>query len=432
MYPGPAPASIVPIDGFASSSLCNGSWPSPCPLCASPVLSYSPRPLASRSPARSLLTPRVVPADFLLPPASARAQNGALQEGSASGDSGRRDRRCACGPYAQGVRSREGSYAKSEWGWGESSQSAAPNHCAFCGGIQSTVLQRRFSSFFQESLTCTSGQNVELLIWGVRKLIESDFPCLYNRNGIEPRGTEEELLDRSSSDSEKCCTSQVCRPGDDELPSTSEQTPTHELKSPASAPCVGSPVSAGFVIPFGRALSSPGLGDCWCGGGANAGGVSCEERQIVVVSVEGHRQRDRTVLKWIRNNVLKSGDVVVLVTAWERAEDPKYLKVPGMILNSFVDASSYNIGMVSKLSGRLKHLAAALLSDCRVYPLIVPLSRVNKTSVGNLLCQCASDLQADALVVGSHGHTSLRQVLCGSVSRHVRSHATCKVVLPRV
>ncbi|CBZ49687.1 conserved hypothetical protein [Neospora caninum Liverpool] len=300
-------------------------------------------------------------------------------------------------------------------------------------------MQQRFSSFFQESVTCTSSSNqsIDLLIWGVRKLIESDFPCLYSRSSLDTsRSAEDQLLDRSSSDSEKCCGSQVSPPETESnaLPSTSEQTPTHGLKSPA-VPDTDSPAVSALpfqVYPFGRALSAPVLGDCWCGGGANAGGVSCEERQIVVVSVEGNRQRDRSVLKWIRNNVLKSGDVVVLVTAWERAEDPKYLKVPGMILNSYLDASSYNIAMVSKLSGRLKHLASALLSDCRVYPLIVPLPRVNKTSVGNLLCQCSSDLQADALVVGSHGHTSLRQVICGSVSRHVRAHATCKVVLPRV
>lgn len=46
-----------------------------------------------------------------------------------------------------------------------------------------------------------------------------------------------------------------------------------------------------------------------------------------------------------------------------------------MILSSSTDATSYNIAMVARLTGRLKHLTAALLSDCRVYPLVVPLGK---------------------------------------------------------
>ncbi|PFH31648.1 universal stress family protein [Besnoitia besnoiti] len=442
-------ATVASVDGLPNSVSAYGSNSSspPCPLCASPLTSCSAKLAApQRSPARGLLPPRIVPTDFLLlpPPARCGASAG-LRTGSAysfqdqlesfSQDGGR-ERHCTCAvagvsPTHEALRAR----ADAADGQGDSS-----HHCSLCGGVP-IGMARRHSSFFQESVSClsASSRSVELLIWGVRKLIERDFPCLYSRHNVDAsRSAEEQRLDRSVADSEHCCAVSQGSPAPleaGELPSTTHQTPMQAAQGfPTGASAAfASPSFSPFppcsdVFPVACA---PMMGGCCCRGSVNSG-IACEARQIVAVSIEGNRQRDRKVLKWVRNNVLKSGDVVVLVTAWERAEDPKFLKVPGMILSNNTDASSYNVSMVGKLNARLKHVAASLLSDCRVYPLVVPLARVNKASVGDLLCQCAAELQADVLVVGSHGHTSLRQVLFGSVSRHVRSHATCKVVIPRI
>lgn len=287
-----------------------------------------------------------------------------------------------------------------------------------------------FTTFFQESITrMYSTDSNDLLIWGVRKLIEREFPCVFNRDEENAkRSTEDQSLDRSMTDSEKCCSG----PQNASLPAALENGEEHlflglKLSSPtAQQQQRKAALSLREVAPPGTSL----LTNCVCGG--IAGGPSCEERQIVVAAVEGRRQRDWRLLKWVRNNVLKSGDILVLVTAWERAEDPKYLQVPGLILSSCDNARSYNVATVIKLERRLQHLAAALFSDCFVYPLVAPLTRPSKAAVGRILCQAAAGLQANVLVLGSHGHTSLRQVLCGSVSRHVRLHAACKVVTPRV
>ncbi|PHJ15120.1 universal stress family protein [Cystoisospora suis] len=354
---GLTPASIVPVDGFPGASPSSAA----CPLCSSAVTPVS-KTNHQRSPFRSLpllASPRVLlPSDFLLPPAATAVpsgssffhKNGLLGDGQKAQDGGGY---CSC----------SGSFKAEHEG--------DKQVCVACGDVVPPGTRQESCLLFQESVTCiaSSGRSMDLLIWGVRKLIERDFPCLYTSSALDfSRGTDDQRLDRSIADSENCCSSQnLCVSGIDQdqlLPSTTHQTPSHGPVGVASPAVV------------------PG-----CGCALSGSGVTCEGRQVVVVSVEGIRQRDQKVLKWVRNNVLKSGDVVVLVTAWERAEEPKFLKVP---------------------------------------------ARVNKTSVGNLLCRCSAELEASVLVVGSHGHTSLRQVLCGSVSRHVRAHATCKVVMPKM
>jgi nucleotide-binding universal stress UspA family protein len=42
---------------------------------------------------------------------------------------------------------------------------------------------------------------------------------------------------------------------------------------------------------------------------------------------------------------------------------------------------------------------------------------------------CEAALEAEMLVLGSHGHTAMREVLVGSTSQRVVRHASCPVVL---
>ncbi|MGZ4675793.1 MAG: universal stress protein [Acidimicrobiia bacterium] len=52
-------------------------------------------------------------------------------------------------------------------------------------------------------------------------------------------------------------------------------------------------------------------------------------------------------------------------------------------------------------------------------------------SVGARLCALAADEKAALLVVGSHGHRALVDVLLGSVSSHVVHHSPCPVLVIR-
>ena len=52
-------------------------------------------------------------------------------------------------------------------------------------------------------------------------------------------------------------------------------------------------------------------------------------------------------------------------------------------------------------------------------------------SVGARICSFAADEDAAMIVVGSHGHGALADVLLGSVSNHVLHHSPCPVLVIR-
>lgn len=51
---------------------------------------------------------------------------------------------------------------------------------------------------------------------------------------------------------------------------------------------------------------------------------------------------------------------------------------------------------------------------------------------GPTICDVASRIDADVIVLGSHGHGWLQRVLLGSVSTHVLHHAPCAVLVMRL
>jgi len=58
--------------------------------------------------------------------------------------------------------------------------------------------------------------------------------------------------------------------------------------------------------------------------------------------------------------------------------------------------------------------------------------RVEVGEPGDVLCAVADEINADVIVVGSHGHGWLQRVLIGSVSNHVLHHAPCPVLVVRL
>jgi nucleotide-binding universal stress UspA family protein len=58
-------------------------------------------------------------------------------------------------------------------------------------------------------------------------------------------------------------------------------------------------------------------------------------------------------------------------------------------------------------------------------------TRVIEGSPGSALCRLASDLPADAIVLGTRGRGGVRRALLGSVSDYVVRNAPCPVVITR-
>jgi nucleotide-binding universal stress UspA family protein len=77
-------------------------------------------------------------------------------------------------------------------------------------------------------------------------------------------------------------------------------------------------------------------------------------------------------------------------------------------------------------SAELTDTAAALGLD----PSIVD-TRIVEGSSGQMIIHVADEVDADVIVVGSHGHGFLSRVLIGSVSEHVVRHTTRPVLVMR-
>jgi nucleotide-binding universal stress UspA family protein len=58
-------------------------------------------------------------------------------------------------------------------------------------------------------------------------------------------------------------------------------------------------------------------------------------------------------------------------------------------------------------------------------------TRVIEGSPGSALCKLASDLSADAIVLGTRGRGRIRRALLGSVSDYVVRNSPCPVVIAR-
>ena len=49
--------------------------------------------------------------------------------------------------------------------------------------------------------------------------------------------------------------------------------------------------------------------------------------------------------------------------------------------------------------------------------------------VGNLLLSRVADIGADMLVMGAYGHSRLREIVLGGVTRHILENATIPVLM---
>ena len=58
-------------------------------------------------------------------------------------------------------------------------------------------------------------------------------------------------------------------------------------------------------------------------------------------------------------------------------------------------------------------------------------SEVRTGRAGPTVVECARDIEADLVVVGSHGRTGVAHLVMGSVAEHVVRHAPCPVLVIR-
>ena len=84
-----------------------------------------------------------------------------------------------------------------------------------------------------------------------------------------------------------------------------------------------------------------------------------------------------------------------------------------------------------------------LLADHTKQPLTLPLQRMHDSGLEGVslvihglpwqqIVEVARTRQADLIVMGTHGHTGVARLLCGSVAVKVQRHTPCRVLILRI
>lgn len=77
----------------------------------------------------------------------------------------------------------------------------------------------------------------------------------------------------------------------------------------------------------------------------------------------------------------------------------------------------------------IKDIYKYVISDCDVFPFIVACRNLATGSIGSVICHTADRINANLVIVGSRGYSTIKQIFVGSVSRYVVDHAKVPVLL---
>ncbi|KAE9589490.1 hypothetical protein Lal_00000324 [Lupinus albus] len=152
-----------------------------------------------------------------------------------------------------------------------------------------------------------------------------------------------------------------------------------------------------------------------------------KERKIMVAVDES--EESMYALSWCISNLIsdtKSNNKLVLL----------YVKPPPAV---FSDAAGYifSTEAIAAMEKYSTELADSVMERAKVI-----FNNLNATNINiervigigdpkNVICKAVQKLEADTLVMGSHGYGFIKRALLGSVSDHCAKYAKCPVVIVR-
>ena len=142
----------------------------------------------------------------------------------------------------------------------------------------------------------------------------------------------------------------------------------------------------------------------------------------IVVGVDGS-PASRTALEWARDEAVRHGSELVVLTAWLPTPPPLAGTSSTLPTHGATDAREDTRETAKKLL--METIRDVLGED----PPVLVHPQVKEGHAAKLLIDLSED--ADALVVGSRGLGGFAGMLLGSVSQHVAAHAKCTVVVVR-
>lgn len=124
--------------------------------------------------------------------------------------------------------------------------------------------------------------------------------------------------------------------------------------------------------------------------------------------------------------ILRPADRTVIVTVTERPDESLVTGVSGFAGGSMSPEEFEDMARNLVTEGeRIVGETAAALGIDGAETLIL------QGHAGHVLCDLATELSADAIVMGSRGRGGIKRALLGSVSDHVVRNAPCAVLITR-
>lgn len=111
--------------------------------------------------------------------------------------------------------------------------------------------------------------------------------------------------------------------------------------------------------------------------------------------------------------------------------NPKYVPAAPMAPMEALPSALPDPELEREIGERDERLQAAELRELLARLGIETEPRIEVGEPGVEICAVAGSIDADVVVVGSHGHGHMREMLLGSVSHYVIHHAPCPVLAIR-
>lgn len=137
-----------------------------------------------------------------------------------------------------------------------------------------------------------------------------------------------------------------------------------------------------------------------------------------------------SALRWAVDNLVDSGDQIVLIHVQSPKSDPPQKKLWEDTGSPLIPLEEFKEVKVSKQYGITPDpQVLAILDDVSKTKQVNVVSKVYWGDPRDKLCNAVEDLKLDSLVVGNRGLGVLKRVLLGSVSNYVVANATCPVTV---
>ncbi|KAL8155453.1 universal stress protein PHOS32-like isoform X1 [Apium graveolens] len=157
------------------------------------------------------------------------------------------------------------------------------------------------------------------------------------------------------------------------------------------------------------------------------------ERKIIVAVDEG--EESSYALSWSLNNIFcSSNDTLILLCAKPARTVYPYVDETGRPRDLLLrQGYLFSQDIVESMERYVNEVAESVVRKakkvCQDYPQIKVEIKVETGDARDVICEAAEKLNADMVVLGSHGYGALKRAFLGSVSNHCAQNIKCPVLI---